>query len=173
MTGVRIEVDDKALRGALAQLAGLGADMTRPLREIGGYLVSETNLRFEAERGPGGLPWKKSGRALAQGGQTLNLSGDLKRSITMRVGARELTVGTKLRYAAIHQFGGTIRAKTSKGLRFRLPWLKGSGDNGWRRVQSVTLPARPFLGVDATDRDEILLILDRHIRRIAAGGAPA
>ena len=172
MTGVRIEVDDKELRGALARLAGLGEDLSRPLRDVGQYLVTETNLRFETERGPGGLPWKESGRALAQGGQTLSDSGRLKQSVTLRVGARDVQVGTNVRYAAIHQFGGTIRAKTSKGLRFRLPWLKAAGESGWRRVQSVTLPARPFLGVDATDREEIALILQKHLARLAAGGAP-
>lgn len=176
MSGVRITIDDTALRGALRNLAGLGDDLARPLREIGDYLVAETTFRFEAETAPSGLPWKKSGRARAQGGQTLSDSGRLKQSITRRVAGKELLVGTNVRYAAIHQFGGTIRAKTSKGLRFRMPWLKGDGDSGWRRVQSVTLPARPFLGVSAGDRDEIALIVQRHIARLAAGaggGTPA
>ncbi len=169
---VRIQVDDTALRAAFARLAAVGEDPTRALRAIGQHLVTETGLRFEGEKGPGGVPWKKSGRAEATGGQTLSDSGRLKASVTYQVNGKELLVGTNVRYARIHQFGGVIRAKSAKGLRFRLPWARGEGDSGWRRVQQVTLPARPFLGVDAGDREEIAAILAEQIRR-AAGEATA
>lgn len=41
-------------------------------------------------------------------------------------------------YAAIHEFGGTIHATTSRGLIFQI-------DGRWIRVQSVEMPARPYL----------------------------
>ncbi|MBX9702383.1 MAG: phage virion morphogenesis protein [Acetobacteraceae bacterium] len=169
---IRIEVDDAEVRRAFAGLAALGEDMTRPLADIGSSLVQSTALRFEAERGPGGIPWKKSGRALAQGGQTLSDTGRLKASITHRAGAKELLVGTDTRYAAIHQFGGTIRAK-GKALAFSLPWLKRRGDSGMRFVKSVTIPARPFLGLDAGDREMIAETIAAHVARIAGAGGSA
>ena len=48
-------------------------------------------------------------------------------------------VGTKVIYARIHEFGGTIRAKRAPFLVFKL------ADGTFRRVKSVTIPARPYL----------------------------
>lgn len=44
-----------------------------------------------------------------------------------------------VRYALIHELGGTITAKTAKALAIPLP------DGGVAFVQSVTIPARPYL----------------------------
>ena len=45
-------------------------------------------------------------------------------------------------YAAIHQFGGVIRAKKSF-LRFQIPYLS----DFWF-LKSVTIPARPFFPIE-------------------------
>jgi phage gpG-like protein len=46
-----------------------------------------------------------------------------------------------MEYAAIHQWGGEIRPKSAPAL-----YVPGYG-----RLQKVTIPARPYLGVSAED----------------------
>jgi phage gpG-like protein len=80
-------------------------------------------------------------------GQVLNRqSGDLAASIHYRLrGNATAVVGTNMVYAAIHEFGGTIRAKNAEFLAFRL--------DGGRYVMTkeVQIPARPYLGPTMTE----------------------
>lgn len=169
MTGVRIEVNDAAVQGAFARLFAFGSDQTPAMRRIAEQLRQHVDERFEDERGPGGVPWPKSWRAREQAGQTLTDTARLRQSITFRAGPSSAEVGTNVRYAAVHQFGATIRAKTAKGLVFRV----GRTRSGWRRMQQVTIPARPFLGLDAQDIAEMDAIVARHLARLAGGTQPA
>lgn len=151
MTGVRLE-----LTGSEEALAVLGdaagrADKPRELYDqVGASLVVSTQMRFEREQDPDGNPWPASLRALTTGGRTLTDSARLVQSITHNPNDAGVEIGTNVIYAAIHQQGGVIRAKTSKGLRFR-----GPGNGGWITKQEVTIPQRAFLGVDDEDEDEI------------------
>lgn len=68
-------------------------------------------------------------------------TGTLRNSIQIqRVTDTESVVGTKLPYAAIHQFSGRAG-----------------------RGRKVTIPARPFIGVSAQGKDEIMAIIRRHL----------
>ena len=64
------------------------------------------------------------------------------------VGIDDVTVETNLLYAAIHQYGGTIKPKNGKYLAFQL---------GSQTVfaKEVTIPARPFMGLSDDNQDEI------------------
>ena len=117
---------------------------------MGASLVLSTQQRFEREEDPEGNPWPDSLRKLVEGGRTLTMTARLASSITHEATERSVAVGTNLIYAAIHQTGGTIRAKSSKGLRFRSP-----GNGGWVTKQEVTMPRRAFLGLDRDDEAEI------------------
>jgi len=73
-------------------------------------------------------------------------TGRLRASITgkaVRVGksaVEGVIAPQRVRYAAIHELGGTITAKSG-------PYLKFKTDSGnWVQVRSVTIPARPYLG---------------------------
>ena len=123
---VGIEIESAALNAALARLTTVLTNPSAAMDQIGRYLVASTLRRFERERAPDGSPWLKSARALAEGGQTLTDTGRLRGSIahTVTDGARAVEVGSKVLYAAIHQFGG----RAGRGRR-------------------VTLPARPYLGI--------------------------
>ena len=144
MAGERVGVE---IEGSF--LAGLIAVLARPhaaMDEIGRHLVASTLRRFAAERAPGGKPWLRSARAVAEGRRTLTDSGRLSRSIAYRVAADggAVAVGSDVAYAALHQFGGQTG-----------------------RSRTVTLPARPFLGIDDRDRDSILRIVARAIEGAA------
>ena len=119
----------------------------RAFDRIGAYLVTATLDRFDREQGPDGKPWQKSVRAMATGGLTLTDTGGLRGSITHNVAGdgRSVDVGSNLVYAAIHQFGGKAG-----------------------RNKSVTLPARPYLGIDGRDGDAIVRIVSRALARAVA-----
>ena len=126
---VDIEVDNKRALAAMSRLIGTVEKPFAWLDRIGSRMVASTLLRFERETGPDGKPWLKSLRALLTGGQTLQDHGTLRSSITHVVRGDGVDIGSNLVYARIHQLGGQAG-----------------------RGRKVTLPARPFLGID--DRDE-------------------
>lgn len=147
MTGVAITI--KGSDAAFAVLAKAQAALATPrglYADIGRQLVVSAQSRFAAEKDPDGSPWPVSMRAALDGGKTLTHTARLKNSITSEAGDREVAVGTNAIYAAIHQFGGVIKAKTAKGLKFR-----PAGGNGFVTVMSVTMPKRAFLGLDQDD----------------------
>ena len=137
---VSLEIDSATLDAALARVAAVLSRPNAAMDRIGRYLVASTLQRFERERGPGGKPWLKSARAIADGGRTLTDTGRLRGSIahTVTDGGRAVEVGSNVLYAAIHQFGG----RAGRGRR-------------------VTLWARPYLGIDEQDRTNILGIVAR------------
>lgn len=158
MTGLKIQilVDDAPVQAALAQLARRGEDLTPAMDEIGSMLVTSTQMRFEQGEDPDGAPWPPSLRAIIEGGQTLIDSGRLRDSITHQAGPDHVDVGSNVIYAAIHQLGGRVEAKSKPFLVFEL---------GGRTIftKAVNIPARPYLGVSEGDRQEIVEILRDHL----------
>jgi phage virion morphogenesis protein len=142
------------LAGSNEALAALGVAIARAERprelydSVGRALVVSTQHRFEEEKDPAGAPWPASIRALADGGKTLTDSARLVGSMTHNASDTGLEVGTNVIYAAIHQVGGTITAKNGKALQFQI-------GGQFVTVASVTIPARPFLGIDDDDEAEI------------------
>ncbi len=158
---VRLAGVEQTIAGLFAIAARL--EHAQPMfDEIGGYMVARTQQRFDAGTAPGGSKWPASLRALMNGGKTLIDSARLYQSITHNASDAGVEVGTNVEYAAIHQFGGTIHAKTSKGLSWSYK-TKGGNRPSWARKMSVTIPARPFLGIDSEDEIEILAIAERYI----------
>lgn len=141
----------KRLERALAR-----ADHRPLLTLIAGALRESAVLRFQEGKAPDGSHWKKSRRALETGGQTLILEGHLRNSITSNVTSRRLEVGTNKEYGGIHQFGGVIRPK--KGRALAVPGV------GFR--SSVTMPARPYLGISAGDEEEIKDMTESWLRKL-------
>jgi len=122
------------------------------LTQLGGLMESQTRRRIsEEQQAPDGEPWQAwtSGHAATRhGGQSL-LQGDgnLVDSLASDVAGDEVTTGSILIYAAIHQFGGT-------------PDM-AAGPAG--------IPARPYLGFSQDNLDEIEAtvdqVLDRQLER--------
>lgn len=167
MAGVRfsLSIDDADVHAALARIRAIGADMTPLMQDIGMEGEESTRRRFDTNLAPDGTPWKPSLRAKVVGGKTLVQDGFLRDSISYQLdGDDAVEWGSNLIYAAIHQTGGVISAKTAAGLSFVL----ATGERAV--VRSVTLPARPYLGLAAEDKVEILDIVGDHFRR-AVGGA--
>ena len=138
---VRLHIDGLSpLEQNLGKLAGRFGNILPLMERLGMIAESGVMDYFEEERGPDGKRWEPSIRARETGGKTLTDSARLKLSITHRASARMMEVGTNVKYARPHQEGATIRGKNGK-LTFKLP-----GGLGFRSVDEVRLPARPFLG---------------------------
>lgn len=147
-----------------AALGGLlrGFDNLEPLMErFGGYLESSTIERFDTETAPDGSAWQQSIRAKEEGGQTLSDSRQLLGSIHAEPSSSSVRWGSSKIYARMMNEGGTIRAKGGGKLTFQLP-----GGLGFRSVDEVTIPARPFLGINAEDEAELLTLTEEYAAEI-------
>ena len=176
--GIVIRADDAELQRALKRMRRWVGDMTDTMDAIGARLETSTKHRFETEKAPSGEPWKPSAASYDRGpapgsvgnedrGQTLTETGRLRASITHNVrGSDAVAVGTNVKYAAIHQFGGqtkprTIRPRSKKALS----WPGARHPVKSVRHPGSKVPARPFLGISSGDRDAILRIVSEHARR--------
>lgn len=156
--GIRITTTDGRALAAMAQLMMTAENKSRLFDEIGVSLTESARLRFIDQAGPDGQPWVPSIRARVQGGETLRDKGILMNSITHNVLSDGVEVGTNVPYAIPLHFGAEIRAVNTPFLRFKIP------GGGWVRVKSVTLPARPFLGINADDEQTISDIINDFLR---------
>lgn len=191
---VRVEIMDGGVRAAFDRLRKglvLGGTMKPAMENIGRVLKTGAQLRFRSTSGPDGAQWVKSWRASHEGGQTL--SGPrrrLRNSITYDAQAGSVAVGTNVVYAAIHQFGGIIRAKAgpflsipvtpaaraagsprnmaglhvAQTLKGQFMLVDAKGVTQYLLRAQVTIPARPFLGVSDGDRTEIVGVVERYLR---------
>ncbi|MEF2968354.1 phage virion morphogenesis protein [Paenibacillus sp. M1] len=155
MYSIRLEGDVRRLMRRLKQLQEV--DIRSVNLALAESLRESTRERFKEQKDPEGKVWKQSIRASKEGGTTLTQSAGLKNSIKSKASMDGFAVGTNKIYARTHQFGEkgrevTIRAKTSKGLVFRI------GDRWVRKRQvkvNIKIPARPFLGINEADMLEI------------------
>lgn len=117
-------------------------------------IQEQTRRRIREEKtSPDGAAWP----ANRTGTPILYRSAMLERSIDYRVSAGEAVIGTGLKYARIHQQGGTIVPKSARALAFTV---------GGRKVftKKVAIPARPYLGLSGANRAEILDTAVRFVR---------
>ena len=150
MSSIRVEVDQELL----ARLRNLAdADIAAAMASVGEALRTSTLERFDTGKDPDGRPWKTSIRAQQTGEKTLAISRRLATSIQPVSSAKGVEYGTNLEYAAIHQIGGTIRAKGDGLLKFQI-------GGQWISKKEVKIPARPYLGINEDDMREITRIIE-------------
>lgn len=158
-----ITVQDANVLAGLRKMKAVAEDLGPVLADIGAELESSTVKRFVTNVAPDGVPWPPSARALATGRPTLVQFGDLRDSIHYVVDGDAVEVGSNLVYAGIHQMGGTITAK-GKALAFTL------FNGAFVQTKSVTIPARPYLGMSSNDNAAVLDIVGEHLARAAVAG---
>lgn len=190
MSGVRVEVtvDDRELRAGLTELLARGRDLGAAFKSIGEMMLRSTDNRFRDQVDPEGAPWlpidpawrdQKRRRGHIQ--KILQMRGRLRGSITYKDSNDRIAVGTNVVYAAIHQLGGEIdQAARTQVLAFRGPANKPgrfiSREKAGKsrkavtiriatiKARTITMPARPYLGLSGQDRERVVKILTRHLR---------
>ena len=165
MSSVSIKVNtdtDSELGGLIGRLDKIsGIDKAGVMNAVAEGLQTSTQERFRTGTAPDGSRWTPSMRAQTGKGNTLVDSAGLKNSIQAKADASGAAVGTNKIYAATHQFGDerTIRAKQGKYLKFQV---------GDRTVYTpsvrVHIPARPFLGISDSDKEEIRELLEEVLK---------
>ncbi|MCH4893382.1 phage virion morphogenesis protein [Sphingomonas sp. SFZ2018-12] len=170
--GINLEIElDDALELGLRRAIAAAEDLTEPMRSIAAIMLDATQTRFDQEVDPLGVPWKRSQRAIEDGGKTLVDQRQLLGAIVDQFGRDFAAVGVQREaaskrdtpvgdYARIHQEGGTIRPRTKRALSF-----------AGRVVASVTIPRRTYIGLGAKERDEIPVVLVGHLDRAFRGGS--
>lgn len=153
MSGVSInvQIEDKAVHQAFTRLITVMGDTTPIMSAIGSGLVGSTHRRFVSQKSPDGVAWEKLNpeyKKAKRNSRILTESGRLRDSISHRAGRDQVTVGTNTPYAAVHQLGATIKPKSASHLVFRLA-------SGIVLAKSVTIPARPYLGI--SDDDQVMI----------------
>ncbi len=98
------------------------------LRQIGNHIQNTSELSFERQKSPFGNAWKPNSKVTLQGkrgNKILIKSGGLSHSIHYQTSNNSVSIGTNIKYAPIHQFGGKAG-----------------------RNKRVNIPARPFLPIN-------------------------
>lgn len=145
----------EALTARISRRASVGA--AELLTAIGTIGESQTRRRISDEKtGPDGQAWPPNRR----GGDILVETGThLLASVAFRANAAEAEWGASWEYAHVHQYGATIKPKAKKHLSFML------GGN-LVHAKSVTIPARPFVGLSPENRSDIEEIVTDWLGRL-------
>lgn len=160
MSGVTLEtrIDTKAAIKSFTRVQRMMRDTTPVMRAIGTGLVENTHTRFERAQDPQGRAWAPLNPAYAAGKRGpgilrgSGMRGGLMGSITAKATPQTVAVGTNKIYALIHQVGGIIKPKGDH--------LVFSFGDRTIFAKSVTIPARPYLGIGPEDEETILDVLD-------------
>lgn len=172
MAGAFFEVslDDTAIKAAFDRLENGYANPQPFFEKIGAYGVRSTQERFISQSGPDGTEWQAWNPAYAElrgPGSILTRSGALAQSLNFQAGLSEVRWGSPMVYAAVHQFGATIVPKNAPALKFQL--ADADGRPFEVQVKSVTIPARPYLGLNEVDREEIIALAGDYTSELLAG----
>lgn len=171
MPSVRINtrIDDRRIRHALERLQARAARLRPAFLEIGEHLLQTTEERFRTERAPDGSPWAPlhpATRARKRHPKILTERGRLRGSIVYRASDKRVEIGTNVLYAAIHQLGGRTRPHPIRPRRKKaLAWPGARHPVRGVQHPGSLIPARPYLGLSAADRREVVRIIHDHLRR--------
>lgn len=148
-------------------------------KDMGEFLVPANQNRFKTSTAPDGSKWKANSEMtylniLGQGDtkkdgtlskkgvnrvtskRILVGDGTLMNSVHYQVSGDLLLVGSNMIYAAIHQFGGTIKPKNKKALSWKVGGVSIF-------AKQVTIPQREWLGISISEEAELLNIAEDHI----------
>ena len=170
MNTITITYDDRQVLSMLERLRRqLTGPMTPVMAEIAALIKSSVQENFIQ----GGRPdkWVESRRVKKDGGQTLVEGGRLRDSIIDHATATTAEVGTNLKYAAIHQFGGPIKRPAHERVllfdhsrKFATAKKAKYGMKATIGGHTTNMPARPFLMIQEQDQAAIVGIIQRYLQ---------
>ena len=139
MAGSFIAISQHGSDEALALLQRLyqrTGDLSEPLAEIGEQLLLSHRERWDRQASPDGEPWAPlspayQARKPRHAEEILRLEGHLRDTLDYQADPQTLYFGSPLEYGAAHQFGR----------------------------DDINLPARPFLGLEPQDKEQVLELL--------------
>lgn len=151
-----LQINEDELTPALTRLSEGLDDMTPLMQDLGELLVASTQDRMLRAEQPDGAPFDMraattlayyAARGFRFGAQPLNKSGEMRQSLAYEADSHSVSWGSNAIQAAVMQFGAKKGAFGKN-----VPW----GD----------IPARPFLGVSAEDRTNIIEEIDEWLESL-------
>ena len=169
-----IIIDDRAFKQYLDRAIKTLSNVRPLLKRLGERLKQSTTDNFAQEGRPSWKPLAKNTiiqrRLKGFNGPTLRRKGKLERSVHIITTNESVTLNTNLKYAALQQFGGTI--KHPGGTRYhyfgdgRVRFVNNKRKGflgGLTKPHSITIPARPFLRTTQADVDDMTEITKEFI----------
>lgn len=188
MAGVTIEFEDRKALAAIGAAVAVLRSPDRMWRDIAEELQIIHRKRFQAQTSPDGEKWQALSPAYQRRkkknrDKILTLEGRLGNTLRYQVEGGDLFFGTDLPYGAIHQFGGEIKKterehslffKQSKSGAIGNRFVKKEKSNFEQKVKigahTITMPARPWLGIGLADAEKLEAIAKRHLDRALSDG---
>lgn len=140
---------------AVAKLHRIANQLQHPRKLYGvlGETLKKIHIeRFKKEVDPEGKKWKPLSpitREIKGNDSILKHRGYLSQRTAYNYDDNRVEFGSDAKYARLHQFGGVIKPKKGKRLKF------GKGNNTIFAKESK-IPARPWLGVSEQDEQKLL-----------------
>ena len=172
--GVGVQIDAQGLEALQRRMNRLAAiDFSEPMDIVGAEVESQTRRRIAKEKtGPDGKKWPAWSRRYAakrkRGKSLLRSAGHLLDAIQYVATKETVEVGANLRYARIHQLGGTIKHPGGTPYGFSAFDDAGLGSGpivfmkpgskhaiGKTKPHDIPMPARPYLGLSAENVRDI------------------
>ena len=161
--GVSIAVDAASFEAARARLHAFVSFDPAPLMEaIAALGESQTRRRLTDEKtAPDGTPWKANWAGTPILTDTRQ---HLLASLAFYASAEEAVWGASWEFAHVHQEGAVITPRYGQALKF---WFVKGGHTEFVVAKSVTIPARPFVGLSTENRAEIEDLVTDHFGGLA------
>ncbi len=180
---IEIKIDAAQVAGALERLAKAAVNASPVMASVAGIMHDAVMENFAQAGRPKWLGLKPATlaqkRKLGYSEQPLIRRGRLASSITQKSDGNSAIVGTNLKYAAIHQFGGGIdmparsqqayfRQGKDGSIGHRFVRKSQSNFAQWhtRGAHSVNMPARPFLSLTEADEEKIVRKVSDYLRQV-------
>lgn len=188
--GITYIIDAAAVQQALDSVAGAIAHPKGLMDALGGHFVFSAQRNIETETAPDGTKWpplsprtanKRIGRKGRRGyAHMLRVTARLYQSLSYEATDTSVEWGSNVKYARIHQLGGTIDMPAREGhvtlksirrkgggvrSRFARRGAKGATERAINiRGHQIHIPARPYLGISAADEAAIPAIAAEYLR---------
>lgn len=164
---IEFKINSSKVLTSIERRAAKAKQTAELMKDISSDLESSTEKNFRSEGRP---KWKKlaestleARRRQGKTGRILQVSGQLKNSITTQSGYNFAKIGTNLKYARIHQFGGTIKQSARSEIFTRRRTRSGQFARGTTAGQGISfgakeikIPARPFIKLLKSEKEEIV-----------------
>lgn len=162
MASIELKGSFRPMIEILDKIADIGQQPASVLNAVGEQMIKSTQERFHQQAGPDGSPWaplKPAYAAKKTDPRILFRTGELFGSIEKFVDGNRLVWGSHLIYAGTHQFGifekRMVRSSKKAGQKIHA-------------TKRVVIPARPYLGFTAEDRQTVLEELEEFFDRALA-----
>ena len=180
MFDAKVKIEDVNVGIALDAFAAATSNRRQMLQGVGRRLLTRIRDGFRQSKDPWGQAWAPP---RLRNGQPLRDTGRLANSFTVQSDNDQVTVGTNVCYAVVHQFGATITAQSPTGSNVcgytpkGAPFLVFRTPGGFARKKQVKIPRRAMLPITQGGQAElpdswaadVVTEIQTHLRGIGDG----